>query len=183
MSRFQAITTERLVLRRLTADDAPVMAAYRSDPAIARYQDWTETDPVALAAFFAELEAIDPGRPPGQWFQFGVAERATGRLVGDCGLCVRSDSPDTADLGYTLAGGYHGLGYATEAAAALCQWAFSELELARIVATTDARNLPSIRVLERLGMTRIARVETSFRDAPCVELGYELRRPPIAGRG
>jgi len=175
MSRFEAITTERLVLRRLTPDDAPVMAAYRSDPEIARYQDWTEADPIALAAFFAELEAIDPGRPPGPWFQIGVAERATGALVGDCGLHVRPDEPDTAELGYTLAGGYHRRGYATEAAAALCQWALSELKLARVLATTDARNLPSIRVLERLGMTRIACVETLFRGEPCVDIGYELR--------
>jgi len=44
-----------------------------------------------------------------------------------------------------------------------------------MLATTDARNLPSLRVLERLGMTRITRVETVFRGEPCVELGYELR--------
>jgi RimJ/RimL family protein N-acetyltransferase len=46
-----------------------------------------------------------------------------------------------------------GKGYATEAARAMVAYAFDELQLARIVATTENDNLRSIAVMKRLGMT------------------------------
>lgn len=47
-----------------------------------------------------------------------------------------------------------GHGYATEAAQALLQWAFDSLDLNRVQAETDTRNIASARVLEKLGFVR-----------------------------
>src|SRR5205085_9750567 len=109
--------------------------------------------------------------------QLAIVARDGGRLIGDLGLRVDGEEPTTAELGYTLAPAFHGHGYATEAAAALCRWALATLDVARVVATTDAQNLASIRVLARLGMQRIEERATKFRGRPCVELTYELSRP------
>jgi RimJ/RimL family protein N-acetyltransferase len=62
-------------------------------------------------------------------------------------------NPDfrSASLGYCLFQSAWGSGYATEAAHALLRWAFDTLDLNRVQAEADTRNLASARVLEKLG--------------------------------
>jgi RimJ/RimL family protein N-acetyltransferase len=173
---FTSIGTERLVLRRFRPDDAAAFAAYRADPAIARYQSWDETYSIGDAErFIASLAGAPPGEP-GEWFQFAVAERATGALIGDCALHVDARDPGRAEIGYTLSPAHHGNGYATEAVAALVAYAFGALGVNRIQATADERNVASIRVAERLGFVAVARVHTTFKGERCVEETYELTR-------
>lgn len=175
---FARIETERLVLRRFNPGDASAFAAYRGEPAVARYQSWDETYSVADAErMVASLADVHPGEP-GEWFQFAVADRATDALVGDCGLHVDGRDPGRAEIGYTLAPAHQGRGFATEAVEALASYAFGRLGIERIQATADERNAPSIRVVERLGFEAVARVHTTFKGERCVEETYELRRDP-----
>jgi [ribosomal protein S5]-alanine N-acetyltransferase len=60
----------------------------------------------------------------------------------------------SASLGYCLGQAAWGHGYATEAARALLQWAFDMLDLNRVQAETDTRNVASARVLEKLDFMR-----------------------------
>lgn len=173
---FARIQTERLVLRRFRPYDATAFAAYRGEPAVARYQSWDETYSVADAeGMIASLAEVHPGEP-GEWFQFAVTDRLTDVLVGDCGLHVDGSDPRRAEIGYTLAPAHQGRGFATEAVDALVGYAFDTLGLERIQATADERNAPSIRVVERLGFEAVARVHTTFKGERCVEETYELRR-------
>lgn len=57
-------------------------------------------------------------------------------------------------LGYAIGRNWWGQGIATEAARALITWGIKELDLARLWASTDVRNVRSQRVLEKLGMRR-----------------------------
>jgi RimJ/RimL family protein N-acetyltransferase len=52
-AQFEPLLTERLRLRRSMPDDADVIAAYRSDPAVSRYQGWERVDAEGIRA---ELE-------------------------------------------------------------------------------------------------------------------------------
>jgi [ribosomal protein S5]-alanine N-acetyltransferase len=65
-------------------------------------------------------------------------------------------SPDyrSATLGYCLSDSAWGQGFATEASNALLQWAFNTLDMNRVQAETDTRNVASCRVLEKLGFLR-----------------------------
>src|SRR5262245_40748451 len=96
------LQTDRLVLRRFRAADAPVLAAYRSDPNVARYQSWEAPYPLAAAvAMVTQMAAADP-RAPG-WFQYAVATREDdSRLVGDVGV-NRHDEGRQAEVGFTVA--------------------------------------------------------------------------------
>ena len=177
---FAPLTTARLVLRRLTADDATAVAAYRADPAIARYQAWhaSDADAAKLAPWFAQHEAIGPRDPDSAGLLLAITLREGGALIGDCTLRVRSDEPDTAELGYSLAAAHHGHGYATEAVGALGAWALTDLGVRRVVAVTDIRNRPSIALLERVGMRRTACVETKLRGELTHTFWYELDQRP-----
>ena len=175
---FTALTAPRLVLRRFRQEDLDAFVAYRSDPAIARYQSWeVPYGPGQARQLLAELEATHPDTP-GEWFQFAVALRATDRLIGDCAAHVRADDPRQAELGFTLAAEHHGQGYATEAVRRLPRYLLVERGKHRVSATCDDHNLRSAAVLEQAGMRREGRVleSTWFKGEWTSDLVYAVLR-------
>jgi [ribosomal protein S5]-alanine N-acetyltransferase len=84
---------------------------------------------------------------------WAVVERATSRVIGDAGFGVFEPTGEI-ELGYTLARTAWGHGYATEAARACLLAGLEHLDARRIIAAVDAENAASIRVAERIGMTR-----------------------------
>lgn len=146
------LETERLVLRRFRAADAPMLAAYRSDPDVARYQSWEAPFPLGDAiAFVTEVGHLDPEREG--WFQYAIEGKDSGVLVGDVGV-NRGDGGRQAEIGFTLAPAFQGRGYATEAVRRVVRFLLLEEGLHRVHATLDARNVRSARLLERLGFRR-----------------------------
>jgi len=146
------LTTERLVLRRFRAGDAPVLAAYRSDEDTARYQSWAPPFTLEQAEqFVVQMSGADPDKPG--WFQWAVELQSERALIGDVGVGLR-DNLRQADLGFTLAPDRRGHGYATEAVTAVLDRLFDVQGVRRVSAECDARNLPSARLLERVGFTR-----------------------------
>jgi RimJ/RimL family protein N-acetyltransferase len=151
---FTALTTDRLVLRRFGPEDLDAFVAYRSDPEVARYQSWEAPYPRAEAArFLAELRASHPDTP-GEWYQIAVALRPTGQLIGDCAVHVDADDPRQAEIGFTIAPGHHGHGYATEAVRRLLDYLLVERGKHRVHASADDRNTRSAALLQRVGMRR-----------------------------
>jgi RimJ/RimL family protein N-acetyltransferase len=170
--------SSRIVLRRLAPSDLERFQAYRADPETGRYQGWQPLPDVAAARFIAQMHAA-PFGIAGEWFQLGIAERDTGALIGDIGVCVRMDPQPHAEIGFTLAAAARGRGLATEAVRLVVDLLFEHTGVERIVAVTDARNGPSISLLERVGMRLHATAAALFRDEPCQEHLYVLDR---AGR-
>jgi RimJ/RimL family protein N-acetyltransferase len=144
------VRTERLTVRRFTAEDAERFAAYRSDPAVARFQGWEAPVPLAEAQETVERFATGDPEAPG-WFQYAVA--LDGVLIGDLGLKLHENLMQ-AELGFTFATEYQGQGYASEAVRGLLQHLFVDRKLHKVSAEADARNTASARLLERVGFTR-----------------------------
>ncbi|KAA0940597.1 MULTISPECIES: GNAT family N-acetyltransferase [Streptomyces] len=145
------LETPRLVLRRFRAADAAPLAAYRSDPAVARFQSWTP--PVSLDAAARLVRTLAEGSPrePG-WFQYAVELKADHCLVGDVGVRLHENRRQ-AEIGFTLAGDRQGHGYAAEAVGAVLDDLFRR-GLHRVSAECDARNTRSARLLRRLGFVQ-----------------------------
>lgn len=165
----------RVVLRRLTPGDLEDFQAYRSDPEVARYQSWSSMSAVEAAAFLFERGAAPFGRPG--WFQIGIAERATGRLVGDIGICLHRSEAEPAEIGFTLATQSQGQGLASEAVGEALVLLFEHTAVTEVLAITDTRNLASIRLLERVGFQLRRTVPAVFRGEECTEHVYSMRRP------
>ena len=83
--------------------------------------------------------------------KWGVKERASGVLVGDCGMQLLEGGPDV-ELGYHFRPSVWGRGYATEAAGACLAEAFTKLGIDRVIAIVEPGNAASVRVLEKIGM-------------------------------
>lgn len=158
---FECLETPRLRLRRLHPEDAPALAQYRSLPEVARFQGWNSPYPEPKA-----MDLIDQmqNREPGQsgWFQFAVALGSEGTLIGDIG--VHTFEERQAELGFTLSSQWWGKGYATEALEAVINYAFKTLQMHRLVAATDTRNLASQKVLERLGFRKEGHLIEAYFD-------------------
>jgi aminoglycoside 6'-N-acetyltransferase len=151
---FTELAAERVVLRRFTAADLPAFAAYRSEPEVARYQSWEPPFPLAKAeAMLDELAAIHPDTP-GEWYQFAVALRGSGELIGDCAAHTLADDPRQAEIGFTFAPANQGRGYATEAVRRLLEYLFRGRDKHRVSANCDDRNARSAALLRRVGMRR-----------------------------
>jgi RimJ/RimL family protein N-acetyltransferase len=182
--RFEPFTTARLVLRRLTVADAATVAGYRSDPAVARYQSWhaADADAERLAGWFAQHAHCEPDDRDGAGLLVALTLRTGGALVGDCTLRVHGDELQTAEIGYSLAPAHQRRGYGAEAIAAMCRWALAHPTIGRVVAISDVRNHRSIGLLERIGMIRIACVETKLRGEPTHALWYQLTRAAVDER-
>jgi RimJ/RimL family protein N-acetyltransferase len=149
------LTTERLVLRRLRADEAGTVAEYKNDPEVARYQDWDLPYPVEDIA--AKIAAYIHRPWPCHGSGLNVAIEHDGELIGDFGVGW-DDEGIEAEIGYTLRSEHQGEGFATEALAAVVDRLFLE-GVERVTTSLDPENVASIRVLEKVGF----RQKTSSR--------------------
>ena len=163
-----------MTLRRLAASDLRAFQAYRGDPDVGRYQGWLPMTDAEAGVFLEHMAAAEPF-VPGAWFQFGIADRNSSVLIGDIGVCVAPDG-EHAEIGFTLQAASQGRGLGFEAVRAVVDLLLDRVKVPRVVAITDARNLPSIRLLERVGMRRVETASTSFRGEPCIEHRFAISR-------
>lgn len=146
------LSTARLQLRALARADVPALLAIFGDPVVCRY--WSRpalSDLDAAAELEAEIARHFAART---LFQWGIAERATGTVVGTGTLAALSPEHRRAEVGFALARAAWGHGYVAEALPALLDFAFTALGLHRVEADVDPRNVRSIRALERAGFAR-----------------------------
>jgi RimJ/RimL family protein N-acetyltransferase len=152
---FSAITTERLILRRLRTGDAEPMFQYRSNPVVAKYQDWIPDSVEQTREFINSTSGIELDTPD-TWFQLALVHRDSDRLIGDCGLHFFSSERRQAEIGITLATACQRQGYASEAVQAVLAFLFVELGKHRVFASVDPRNSAAIALFERVGMRKEA---------------------------
>ena len=140
------IETQRLRLRQFELDDWNDVYAYTSDAEVMAYVEEGQLTAEQARAFVAE----NVGE---QARAFAVVLKPEHHLIGHM-LFHPWFAPRTYEIGWVLHPRYHGHGYATEAAAALLQYGFEALKLHRVIATCQPENVPSYRVMEKLGMRR-----------------------------
>jgi RimJ/RimL family protein N-acetyltransferase len=146
------IETERLILRRWREADIEPNTAMLADPASARFIT-SDGKPITDAFVGWRNAAIMAGH----WALHGVGmfvveEKQTGRFAGRVGPWLPSGWPGF-EIGWGIASGFRGKGYALEAARASIDWAFARFEIAQIIHCIDRENIASQRVAQRLGAT------------------------------
>jgi RimJ/RimL family protein N-acetyltransferase len=146
------VETDRLTLRPFIAADFEAMYAMRSDPEVARYLYQEPLSAQETRDSLARKMALPAWADEGDWLGAAVVERESGLTVGDVALHWVSERDRTAEIGFTFEPRWQGKGFATEAARALVDWAFTSAGMHRVIGRTEARNAASARVLEKLGM-------------------------------
>lgn len=147
---MSVLETDRLILRRLTPDDAEFMLELLTDPSWIEFIGDRGVRTVDDARDYILKGAVDMYARLG--FGLFLVESKDGALpLGICGL-VKRDFLEDVDIGFAFLPRYWGNGYAYEAAAATMRYATEVLKLERIVAITMSHNHSSARLLEKLGL-------------------------------
>jgi RimJ/RimL family protein N-acetyltransferase len=146
------LLTARLRLRPVAADDADALYSLHSDARVLRYWDSPPWADRARAERF--VRASRQMADDGTGVRLAVDRASDSTFIGWCSLGRWNPDYRSAALGYCYGEAAWGHGYATEAARALLGWAFDTLDVNRVQAETDTRNLASARVLEKLGFVR-----------------------------
>jgi RimJ/RimL family protein N-acetyltransferase len=144
--------TPRLRLRPFTHTDTDAIYALQSDPRVLRYWDSPPWKDRARADTF--IATCSQMAQDGTGVRLAIERANDGAFMGWCCLTRWNPVYRSASMGYCLDEPAWGQGIGTEAARALLQWAFDTLDLNRVQADTDTRNIASARVLEKLGFTR-----------------------------
>jgi [ribosomal protein S5]-alanine N-acetyltransferase len=143
------IYAPRVSLRPLTDNDAGLLYEIYSDPEVMRY--WggpAMKDPREIKDFLAAVRKDLRQRKCIQW---GIARRTDNRIIGTFAFFSLDAIARKGEIGFALGRAHWGMGYMREALQAALGFGFNEMDLRRIEADVDPRNLPSIRLLERVG--------------------------------
>lgn len=149
------LETERLALRRFTADDADLLIELDSDPAVMRYLSGGEpTAPQVIRERHLPRILAGYEKWGGKLGLFAAHEKDGGAFIGWFHLRPELEGPlDEAELGYRLRQTAWGKGYATEGSRALLGKAFTELGVRMVWAATMSVNHGSRNIMEKLEMT------------------------------
>lgn len=144
------IQTDRLAIRPFTLDDADEVHAIWSDPEVMR---WIPSGPLpSVAATREKIRRFMDHQAAHGFSLWAVCEKASGAILGDCGLLLTEWKGPEVELAYRFSRAVWGQGFASEAAAACLRYGFEVLGLERIIAVTDPAHVASRRVMEKAGL-------------------------------
>jgi len=164
------IETERLLLRQWKESDKKPFAQLNSDPETLLHFPKTLAEEESNSFVDKTIQLINKNK----YGLFAVELKDSGKFIGFTGLAVPSweaDFTPCTEIGWRIYKGYWGKGYATEAAKKVLNFAFSKLKLEEVVAFTSHFNIPSIKVMKRIGM--IHDPARDF-DHPRIEQGHKF---------
>jgi len=166
-SHLCVLETERLVLRRMTTDDAEFILKLVNEPSFIRFIGDKGVRNHADAVQYIQTGPVTSY----QRFGFGLylVELKESRVpIGMCGLVKRDSLPDV-DVGFTFLPAFWSKGYAFEAAVAVKAYGTNVLGIGRLVAITNPDNESSIKLLEKIGL-RFERMIRLSEDASEIKL-------------
>lgn len=141
LSHFPLLRTERLVLREVHPDDAPMLFAMRTDDRVMRYVPVERPSTVADSERFISTMAKD--RAENNGLTWAITRQGDDTMVGTIGFYRMNKPHFRAEVGYMLHADHWGMGYAGEALDAVVDHGFSVLGFHGIEAITDPGNVAS----------------------------------------
>jgi RimJ/RimL family protein N-acetyltransferase len=167
------LETDRLLLREMTGSDFPALCKILLDEEVMTAYEGAFSLEEAQAWLDRQLERYkETGF--GLW---AVVLKETGDMIGQCGLTLQ-DTPggQVLEIGYLFQKAYWKRGYATEAAFACRDYAFTSLNAEEVYSIIRDTNTPSQNVAKRIGMTSISRFVKHYRGADLGHLLFRVQR-------
>ena len=152
MTIFPILYTERLLLRKLGADDIPALVKLGNNRKISAYvrnipSPYQEPDAVFRIGY------VHKGFVAGSRYVFAITLREPEEFIGEISLHL-DDGRKIAQLGYWLGEPYWKNGFTTEAIKKVLEFGFNKLTLDLVFASVEEENIASVRVLEKNGFEK-----------------------------
>ena len=174
---WNILWTKRCLIRETVPDDVDAFYQIYSHPSITEYMEGLYPDVEEEKQYVREyMEKVYT------FFGFGVwtvVEQATGAVIGRAGLSYR-EGFEEPELGFIIGVPWQRRGYAEEVCRAVLAYGWSALEFQRIQALVEVENTPSLRLCEKLGFRRDARLTLGDREyyRLLIEKSHEIYSPP-----
>ena len=167
MSDYPLLVTPRLRLRELIPSDAASILVIHGN---AKAMKYFGTNPIRELAEAEELvqKFVALRSAPNPGVRWALEEKASGQLVGTCGLFAWNKEWCKCGTGYELTPAMQGRGLMREALVAAFEWGFAEMHLNRIEAQIHPANEPSLRLAHSLGF----QTEGLLREVACWGNGF-----------
>lgn len=145
------VETDRLILRRLSVDDAEaIYTNWASDNEVTKYLTWPSHQSVEVSRAYANYCAENYSSL--SCYQWGIELKATHELIGQISVANVIDELESMELGWVIGRNYWGKGYMPEAAAKVLDILFDEVGANCVFAEHDTNNPKSGRVMQKIGM-------------------------------
>jgi len=148
---LKILETERLKLRRITTYDSPFIIELLNDPSFIK----NIGDKKVRSEEDAHKYILNGPVLSYEKHGFGlylVELKNSGTPIGICGL-IKRDNLDDVDVGFAFLSDYRCKGYAFESASAVVEYGRKNFGLKRVLGITTPENIPSINVLQKIGLT------------------------------
>ena len=155
--RNSIIETDRLILRLWKSEDLPLFTEMNKDPRVMRYFPAILTDK-QTESFYNRIQTEFERNG---WGLYAVELKSNGTFIGYVGLHeigFDADFTPGVEIGWRLATDFHNQGLATEAAKEVLKLA-RQNGLQRLYSFTTKQNVPSERVMQKIGMTKVGEFE------------------------
>lgn len=151
------LDTARLYLREQTEEDLERLYQIYSSENITKYMEGLYDDREEELEFTrAYIENMYKFYGYGIWL---VCLKENDKVIGRAGLSNRQvDGINELELGYVIDEQYQGCGYAYEACTAVCEFAKEQLYAEKLVCFIEKKNIPSVRLAEKLGFYPVTEV-------------------------
>jgi [ribosomal protein S5]-alanine N-acetyltransferase len=151
-SPFPMLQTERLILRKLSLDDAEEIFVLRSNEDVNKYLDRQKAIDIDDAIAF--INKVNISAANDQLAYWGICLKNNPTLIGTICLWNLNVDENKAEVGYELIPEYQGKGFAREALSKIINFGFEIMQLDKIEAYTLKENIPSTKLLSYFGFTR-----------------------------
>jgi [ribosomal protein S5]-alanine N-acetyltransferase len=153
---FQNLESERLLLRRLNADDVKEVLELRGNPEVMKYvpRPLIQTNEQALA----HIALIEDKIVTNLGINWAITLKGSPKMIGIIGHYKIQPENYRSEIGYMILPQYHGKGITTEAVKIVVQYGFDNLQLHSIEAIIDPENTASEKVLQKNGFVKEAHI-------------------------
>ncbi|HOZ96721.1 MAG TPA: GNAT family protein [Niabella sp.] len=144
------IQTKRLIIRPLKLSDLADFHFYRSDAEVTKYQGF-DVMTIEQAEEFIQDNSTKHYGKPGEWVQYGIENKETGKLIGDCAIKLQQEDARISEIGITISPIAQRMGFAKEALNEILFFLFETKDIQRVVEIVDTENKASINLLRSTG--------------------------------
>ncbi len=145
------LETDRLLLRRLTMDDAfDMYHNWASDKKVTEYLTWPAHDSVQTTKALLDIwtgHYIDD-----DFYQWGIIQKDINKVIGTISVVEQNPSIRMVHVGYSIGQNWWGQGYMTEAFKRVIRFFFEDVQMNRIESEFDPRNVGSGIVMQKCGL-------------------------------
>ena len=149
-SKMPVLETDRLLFRAIKSSDLLDVFEYSSNPKTSQYLLWEPHENLDYTKKFISI--VLAKYKSGEYNDWAIVHKETRKMIGTCGFTRIDEYNSIAEIGYVLNPDYWGVGFATEAAKRVVEFAFDVLKVNRVEAKFLFGNEASLKVMNKIGM-------------------------------